>query len=454
MAQKLYIKSRRTILPDLSSRPATVVVDESGKVAAVLPIAETPQGMTGIDGGELVLMPGLVDTHVHVNEPGRTEWEGFQTATRAAAAGGITQLVDMPLNSIPATTTLAALKEKQKSALGNCTIDYGLWGGVVPGNAGELKTMAEAGALGFKAFLIESGVDEFPMATEKDLREAMPILAKVGRPLLVHAELEGPCHHTTHDTRSYQHYLESRPQEWEVNAIRMMIRLSEETGCRVHIVHLSAADALEDIRKARARGVRITAETCPHYLYFKSEEIPAGATQFKCAPPIRDSSNRERLWKALEDGIIDFVVSDHSPCTPALKKLDAGKFDEAWGGISGLQFGLSVVWTAMRERGLKPEQLAQWMSERTSRFLGLPNGIAVGREANFVLWNPEEAFTLAPEMIRHRHSLTPYDGRRLYGTVEKTFLRGELIYDRKNPKAADVRHGRQIHIPPAPGGNA
>jgi allantoinase len=451
MADTFYVKSQRVILPDTdAARPATVVI-ENGKIARVLPIGETPTGMKGSDCGNLVLMPGLVDTHVHVNEPGRTEWEGFQTATHAAAAGGITQLVDMPLNSIPATTTLAALETKRKSALNNCTIDYGLWGGVVPGNSNELEAMAKAGALGFKAFLIESGVDEFPMATEKDLRLAMPILAKVGRPLLVHAELEGPCSHNTHDTRSYNHYLESRPQEWEVNAIRMMIRLSEETGCHVHIVHLSAADALDDLRAARARGVRITAETCPHYLYFKSEEIPAGATQFKCAPPIRENENRERLWKALEDGTIDFVVSDHSPCTPALKKLEAGEFDEAWGGISGLQFGLSVVWTAMRERGLGPEKLAKWMSERTSRFLGLPNGIRPGAEANLVLWNPEESFTLAKEMVRHKHALTPYDGRRLFGVVEKTFLRGERIYDRKDP-VADVRHGRQIHT--APGGNA
>ncbi|MEK7358257.1 MAG: allantoinase AllB, partial [Bdellovibrionota bacterium] len=341
-------------------RPATVVI-EGERIADVFEYSVSPRGTPGIDVGNSVLMPGLVDTHVHINEPGRTEWEGFETATEAAAAGGITTVVDMPLNSIPATTTVAALRAKEESARGHCTIDYALWGGVVPGNAAELAPMVDAGAVGFKAFMCDSGVDEFPMSKEKDLRAAMPILAKKGVPLLVHAELEGSHPHLHGDPRAYQTFLQSRPRTWEVDAIRMMIRLSRETGCHVHIVHLSAADALDEIKKARAEGVKISAETCPHYLYFAAEEIPPGATQFKCTPPIRERENRERLWQGLREGIIDFVVSDHSPCTPRLKKLEQGNFEEAWGGISGLQFSLSVVWTAMKDRGFGPETLCRWM---------------------------------------------------------------------------------------------
>ena len=444
MPAELVIKSRRAILPgETSPKPAAVFIRD-GKIVEVGDYQSSTAATEVIDAGDSVLMPGLIDTHVHVNEPGRTEWEGFQTATRAAAAGGITTIVDMPLNSIPATTDLPALQKKSEAARGHCSIDYGFWGGVVPQNSSQLQPMIEAGVMGFKAFLIDSGVDEFPMVTEEELRVAMPILARNSVPLLVHAEVCAQASgESTANPRSYQAYLQSRPRQWETDAIRMMIRLSRETGCWVHIVHLSAADALADLKRARSEGVKITVETCPHYLFFASENIPDGATQYKCAPPIRERENRESLWQALQDGAIDFVVSDHSPCLPQLKQLGTGSFERAWGGISGLQFGLAVVWTQMRERRLTLGQLADWMSARTAKFLGLQDrkgAIVIGYDADLVVWNPDRSFVLEPSMIRHRHALTPYQGSRLFGVVEKTFLRGQLI-------AEESRSGKQIDRP-------
>lgn len=432
---RLIVRSLRVLVgSEGDPRPASVVV-EGEKIVAIEGYDADFSGAKVIEGGDFVLMAGIFDTHAHINEPGRTDWEGFQTATRAAAAGGITNVIDMPLNSIPATTTLAALDVKARTAAGKCAVDYGFWGGVVPGNAAELEPMVKAGALGFKCFLIESGVDEFPMSTEADLRIAMPILARLGVPLLVHAELDGhsagaePA--SGKDERSYRTYLDSRPQNWEVEAIRMMIRLARETGCRTHIVHLSAAEALKDIREAKRAGVPISVETCPHYLYFDAEGISAGATHFKCAPPIRERANREELWAGLRDGTIDFVVSDHSPCTPALKLADSGDFGKAWGGISGLQFSLSVVWTEARKRGFAPRDVSRWMSERTAAFAGRTprNGtIAVGKDADLVLWDPDASFRLKTEMIHHRHPVTPYADLEFYGKVARTIVRGRTVY--------------------------
>jgi len=426
------IRSRKVLVgKDGDPRPATLVI-RSGKIEKILDYDQAPSGTPLVEGGEAVLMSGVFDTHAHINEPGRTDWEGFQTATHAAAAGGITTVIDMPLNSIPATTTLAALKVKAESAHGKCLIHHGFWGGVVPGNAAELEPMAKAGVLGFKCFLIESGVDEFPMSTEADLRIAMPILARLGVPLLVHAEIDcGGSGHSGSE-RAYQTYLESRPQKWEIEAIRMMIRLARETCCRVHIVHLSAADALPEIRKAKSEGVPITVETCPHYLYFESEKIPDGATDYKCAPPIREHENREKLWAGLIDGTIDFIVSDHSPCVPALKSLETGNFEKAWGGISGLQFSLPVVWTEMRRRGLSVRRLNTWMSARTAAFVGMQTRtgvIAEGAEADLVLWGPEEKTRVEADSIRHKNKVTPYAGRELFGKVLKTYVSGNCVYE-------------------------
>jgi len=355
-----------------------------------------------VDLGDVALLPGVVESHAHLNEPGREAWEGFETGTEAALAGGITTIVDMPLNSIPATTTRKALELKARTAAGRCRTDYAFWGGVVPGNAGELEPMLDLGACGFKCFLIDSGVPEFPASGELELGRAMPILAKRGAPLLVHAELEGTAPGTGGpgesfrtpgggDARRYSSYLASRPRAWENEAIRMMIRLAKETGCRTHIVHLSSSDALADLAEARRQGVPISAETCPHYLTFAAEDIPDGATQFKCAPPIRERENREKLWQGLAEGVLDMIVSDHSPCEPSLKKLDAGSFFEAWGGISSLQFSLPASWTGMKERGLGLEKLGRWMSEAPAALAGLSNKgrLAAGMDADFVAFDQQ-----------------------------------------------------------------
>jgi allantoinase len=401
-----------------------------------------------------VLMPGLVDTHVHVNEPGRSDWEGFATATRAAAAGGVTTLVDMPLNSIPPTTTLAGFQTKLEAARDQCNVDVGFWGGVVPGNTAELTGLWEAGAVGFKCFLIHSGVDEFPNVTEEDLREAMPVLARLGAVLIVHAELPGPISRAglpacpeTNETgleemerternispASYRTFLESRPRAAEDEAVALMIRMSRETGCRVHIVHHSSADSLGLLRDARAKGAEITAETCPHYLHFAAEDIPDRATEFKCCPPIRERENREQLWHALSSGVIDMVVSDHSPCPPELKRRHDGDFLLAWGGISSLQLRLPVMWTEARQRGHSIEDLENWLCRQPAKLVGWgqrKGAIAIGYDADLVAWNPDEEFTVTAGMIEHRHKLTPYNGERLRGVVETTFLRGEKIYQR------------------------
>ena len=389
------------------------------------------------DAGDSIVMPGIIDTHVHVNEPGRTEWEGFATATRAAAAGGVTTLVDMPLNSIPPTTTLAGLAEKFAAARGKCSVDVGFWGGVVPGNAGELAALSAAGVVGFKCFLIHSGVDEFPNVTEDDLREALPELARLGALLIVHAELPGPISRTgisaeTVSPTEYATFLASRPRAAEDEAVALMIKLSREFGARVHIVHHSSADSLAMLRDAKAAGIKITAETCPHYLSFAAEEIPDGATEFKCCPPIRERDNREQLWTALGEGTIDMVVSDHSPCPPEMKRRESGDFLQAWGGISSLQLRLPIVWTESRRRGFYFEDVARWLCSAPAKLVGLERrkgSIAQGYDADLVIWNPKKQFRVEAEELQHRHKLTPYQDRVLDGVVEKTFLRGRKIYD-------------------------
>jgi allantoinase len=383
-------------------------------------------------------MPGLVDTHVHVNEPGRTDWEGFETATRAAAAGGVTTIVDMPLNSIPATTSLEALDAKLRAAEGKLTVDAGFWGGVVPGSTSELANLWEAGVVGFKCFLIHSGVDDFPNVTEGDLREAMPELARLGALLIVHAEVPGPveaagCDSAVGDSaQEYRTFLNSRPRSAENQAVELVIRLSRETGCRVHIVHHSSADALPLIRQAKSFGLPLTAETCPHYLHFAAEEIRDGATEFKCCPPIRERENQEKLWEALRDETIDFVVSDHSPCPPEMKLPTEGDFMKAWGGISSLQLRLPVMWTEASARGFSVEHLVEWLCAAPARQVSLGHlkgEIKPGSDADIVIWNPDLEFRVTPDVIYHRHKVTPYTGEYFRGVVEKTFLRGQMVYD-------------------------
>jgi len=411
-----------------------VVIVREGRIADVLRAADAP-ALDAEDLGELVLMPGLVDTHVHVNEPGRTEWEGFETATRAAAAGGVTTIVDMPLNSVPATTTVAALAAKRAAAAGQCVVDVAFWGGVVPGNAEELAGLAAAGVRGFKCFLVPSGVDEFPHVGERELHEAMPQIARLGLPLLVHAELPGPIEAaarsaTWRDPRAYASWLASRPDGAEREAIAMMLTLCAETRCRLHIVHLASADAVPLLRSARARRLAVTVETCPHYLFFDAGEIADGATPFKCAPPIRERENREALWAALRARVIDLIATDHSPCPPEMKRMESGDFFAAWGGIASLELSLAAVWNGARVRGFTPADLARWMCEAPARLAGLEGTkgtIAPGLDADLVVWDPAEEWTVDAAALHQRHKLTPYAGRRLAGRVRRTYVRGELV---------------------------
>ncbi|HEY3102939.1 MAG TPA: allantoinase AllB [Pyrinomonadaceae bacterium] len=432
---ELVIRGRR-VVTEHGVGPASVHITRS-YVSAISILEDVPPGAELIEADDSIVMPGLVDTHVHVNQPGRTDWEGFETATRAAAAGGVTTIVDMPLNSIPATTTLEGLNAKLEAARDKLHVDVGFWGGVVPGNTGELAKLWEAGVVGFKCFLIHSGVEDFPNVTEKDLREAMPELARLGALLIVHAELPGPVDACCQaiagaPARAYQTFLRSRPREAENEAVALMIRLCRETGCRVHVVHHSSADALPMLRNAKRFGLPITAETCPHYLHFAAEDISDGATEFKCCPPIRERENREQLWDALRDGTIDFIVSDHSPCPPELKRREEGDFMNAWGGISSLQLRLPVIWTEARERGFTIEDLTKWLCSEPARQVGLQNlkaAIKDGYDADIVIWNPDREFQVEPSLLHHRHKLSPYNGEVLRGVVEKTFVRGQMVYD-------------------------
>ena len=408
---------------------------------------ELPKGLSVEDLGDLVIMPGLIDTHVHVNEPGRTEWEGFECATKAAAAGGITTIVDMPLNSSPVTTSVEALNAKLQASRGKLYVDCGFYAGLIPRNASELVPLLDAGVLGVKAFLIDSGIDEFPPVREKDLRTGMKIIAKTHAPLLVHAELaDASASDFNHgDSEGYQEYLSSRPRKWERDAINLLIRLCAEYNCRTHIVHLSSADEIPALRNARSTGLPLSVETCPHYLFFSAEEIPEKDTRFKCAPPIREAENRERLWKALRDGDIDCIVSDHSPCPPDMKLLASADFNGAWGGIASLQLGLPIVWTEASRRGFALKDVAAWMSTNTARLVNLQHRkgrIARGYDADVVVWNPEASFMVESSRIEHRHKTTPYEGKKLYGKIEKTYLAGKKVFD--GGKFSERPHGKIV----------
>jgi allantoinase len=488
----LVVRSHRIVLPEGERSAALHIAD--GVIERIVEYAsDDPTGAKVFNVPNLVISPGLVDTHVHINEPGRTAWEGFDTATRAAAAGGITAVVDMPLNSVPATTCVAALQAKLNAARAQCHVDVGFWGGVVPGNTAELEPLIDAGVRGFKCFLVPSGVDEFPAVSEADLRQALPILARRHVPLLVHAEIAesvatAPAHvnpQAASPNPRYGAYLDSRPASMELEAIRMLIRLAEEFRTRVHIVHVSSAQGVEAIARARAAWVPITAETCPHYLTFAAEEIPDGATEFKCAPPIRESAHRQALWDGLASGVLDLIATDHSPSPPELKT--PGDFTRAWGGIASLELSLPAVWTAYQaavgrggQSSLTHRQtavslvdaaaagdgetlrytagatggrgpwetvvslpaeaasaarvdLARWMSAAPAALAGLGDRkgrIAEGLDADLVVWDPDAEFCVEPEHLQQRHKLTPYAGRTLLGTVLTTFVRGERVWDR------------------------
>jgi allantoinase len=423
----LIVRSRRAVLPD-GTRPAAVAVSGPA-IAAIGDYGERLEASQDVDLGDLALLPGLVDTHVHVNEPGRTDWEGFATATRAAAAGGVTTICDMPLNSLPPTVSVAALEEKRAAAAGKCWVDVAFWGGAVPGNAAELGPLHEAGVVGFKCFLIDSGVPEFPPLEVAELRAVLGSLAALDALLVVHAEDAAEIKPTS--GRDYGSFLASRPPVSERRAIEKVISAAAATGARAHIVHLSAAECVAMIAGAKAAGIRLTAETCPHYLYFAAEQVPDGATEFKCCPPVRNSINREALWRGLEAGVIDCVVSDHSPCPPELKAPDTGDFGQAWGGIASLQLSLSAVWTVARRRGRTLDDVARWMAAAPAALAGLPakGRLAPGCDADLVAFDPDEAYTVDPARLRHRHQITPYAGRTLTGRVRQTWLRGTALLE-------------------------
>ncbi|MET7901075.1 allantoinase AllB [Streptomyces sp. NPDC005355] len=429
---ELVLRSRNVVTPD-GMRAASVSV-AGGRIAAVEPYdSEVPAGARVEELGDDVLLPGLVDTHVHVNDPGRTEWEGFASATRAAAAGGVTTLVDMPLNSVPPTTTVEALETKRAVARWSAHVDVGFWGGAVPGNAADLKPLHDAGVLGFKCFLLPSGVEEFPQLSPAELETALAEIAGFGGLLIVHAEdpqlIDGAPPPTG---PHYADFLASRPRDAENHAIAGLIALARRLDARVHVLHLSSAEALPLIADARREGVRITVESCPHFLTLTAEEVPDGATEFKCCPPIREAANQDALWQGLAAGLIDCVVSDHSPCTADLKVDDFGR---AWGGISSLQLGLPAVWTAARRRGHTLQDVAHWMSTAPAALVGLGHkgAIEAGRDADFAVLAPDETFTVDPTALHHRNQVTAYAGKTLHGVVRSTWLRGRKIADHGAP---------------------
>jgi allantoinase len=454
----LIVRGRRIVMPE-GERAASIHVRD-GIITGIRDFDDAPAGVPVHDAGDLAVMPGLVDTHVHINEPGRTEWEGFEAATRAASAGGVTTLIEMPLNSIPATTSVAAYREKLAATEGQLHVDTGFWGGVVPGNASELRPLWEAGVFGFKCFLAPSGVAEFSHVRDRDLRKALPELARLRAPLLVHAESAQVLANTAEvidrpgvpdrdkiflPANKYGTWLAYRPRSAENEAIEYLIGLAREFRVPIHIVHLSSSEAVPLLRAARSSGSSVTVETCPHYLTFVAEEIPEGATQFKCAPPIRVELNREALWEALRDATIDLIASDHSPCPLEMKLLEQGNFVRAWGGIASLQIGLPAVWTQARKRGYALTDIVRWMCSgpaRLARISSKKGSIVPGCDADFVILDPDAEFRVEPEKLFHQHKVTPYAGRTLTGIVETTFLRGQIIFDRG--EVTDTPQGRVL----------
>jgi len=426
----LAVKSKRVITPE--GIKEAIIFIHGATIQQILPynaVVDCPVN----DVDDRLVMPGVIDPHVHINEPGRTSWEGFNTATKAAIAGGVTSLVDMPLNSSPVTTTVRAFDKKYIRAKQQLHANCGFWGGIIPGTINEIEPLIEKGVLGFKAFLTHSGIDEFPNVTERDLRKAMPLIARHNLPLLVHCELsDETSKFRKQQPRSYPDYLASRPRKWEDDAIALMIKLCEEFNCRTHIVHLSSSDSIQQIAEAKQRGIPLTVETAQHFLFFNAEDIKDGQTQFKCAPPIREKENNDRLWEALEAGIIDLVATDHSPAPPDFKKLQSGDFIKAWGGIASLQFALPALWTGAKKRSRSVLDITKWLCENPAKLIGKEHKkgkILPGYDADLIVWDEKKLFRVRESMIQHKHKTTPYFLKELCGVVEQTYIGGRKTYD-------------------------
>ena len=438
----LVLRGERVLTPEgIAAREVGV---RDGAIVAVEPLGAglTAERIVEI-GADEILLPGLVDSHVHVNEPGRTEWEGFASATRAAAAGGVTTIVDMPLNSIPPTVDVDALEVKRGVARDQAHVDVGFWGGAVPGNTAQLRPLHEAGVFGFKCFLLDSGVPEFPPLGLDEIETDLTELKSFDSVLIVHAEDPRVIDEAPHRPGAhYADFLASRPRAAEDVGIKDVIERARRTDARAHILHLSSSDALPEIRDAKAEGVRLTVETCPHYLVLTAEEIPDGATAFKCCPPIREAHNQDLLWDGIADGTIDLIVSDHSPATVELKHPEGGGFDVAWGGISSLQLGLSLVWTEARTRGIALERIVELMSAKPAAFVGLQRKgrVAVGQDADFAVFAPDEKFTVDIADLRHKNPVSAYAGRELTGAVRAAYLHGEVV-DGVEPRGRLLSHG-------------
>ncbi|KAK2463262.1 hypothetical protein APHAL10511_004917 [Amanita phalloides] len=458
MPRFLVCTAAKVLLPDSDTlQPATLVIDTAaGKILnihhAQVPrnTLQLPDDTVWLDVQDKVILPGLIDPHVHLNEPGRTEWEGFYTGTRAAASGGVTTVVDMPLNSIPPTTTLENLERKRAVARGQCATDVAFWGGVIPNNQSQLKPLIQAGVKGFKCFLIDSGVQEFPCVSESDVSAAMEEIHQEDTVLLFHAELDNHSHseESDSDPMLYSTFLESRPQQLEIDAISLITNLQQSyPNLRCHIVHLSAASAIPLIRAAKAAGLKLSVETCFHYLCLSSDDIPSGRPEFKCCPPIRDMRNQDSLWDALKAGVIDCVVSDHSPCVAELKCLDEGNIMAAWGGISTLGLGLSLLWTESSKRGVSIAQILKWTSQNAAKHAGLgasKGQLSVGYDADFIVWDPDVEHQVTLESLQFKNKVSPYVGKKLRGRVERTYLRGVMIYDRTSDAAEVTLVGQLI----------
>lgn len=437
---QLVIRAKRAVFPD-GIRPAVVVVDDERITALLEDGAAVEAREEIVVPDDQVLMPGLVDSHVHVNEPGRTPWEGYESATRASLAGGITTILDMPLNSSPPTTTVDNLDAKEEAAQGKLSVDVGFWGGAVPGNIDQMAPLWDKGVFGFKCFTAHSGIDEYGYLGYEGVKEVLAKLAELDAVLIVHAEDSRILAEAPQDiTDQYATFLASRPRAAENTAIEQVLAAARETGARVHILHLSSAEALPAIRAAKQEGVKVTVETCPHYLTFASELIPDGATEYKCCPPLRENDNRKALWEGLKDGTIDHIASDHSPCTVDLKVKDTGDFGKAWGGVASVQLGLPAVWTAGEEFGIELSDIARWLAANPCASFRVPGkgSIAVGNDADFAVVAPEETFVVDVEDLEHKNKISPYQGRTLRGVVKRTVLRGRTV-DRDSKAGRIVR---------------